>query len=84
MISEVKKHEKTFVVLNLESNNEKLLVGYSRALDSDSSILSSFSLFAIVLYFSLSILQNAAKNKEAGPFSVESCSGFYSMERCNN
>lgn len=85
MISEVKKHhEKTFVVLNWEPNNEKLLVGYSRALDSDSSILSSFSLFAIVLYFSFSILQNAAKNKEAGPFSVESCSEFYSMERCNN
>jgi len=85
MISEVKKHhEKTFVVLNWESNNEKLLVGYSRALDSDSSILSSSSLFAIVLYFSFSILQNVAKNKEAGPFSVESCSGFYSMERCNN
>ena len=41
MISEVKKHEKTFVVLNWESNNEKLLIGYSRALDSDSSILSS-------------------------------------------
>lgn len=84
MISEVKKHEKTFVVLNLESNNEKLLVGYGRALDSDSSILSSFSLFAVVLYFSFSYLQNAARNKEAGPFSVESCSGFYSMERCNN
>jgi len=84
MISEVKKHEKTFVVLNLESNNEKLLVGYGRTLDSDSSILSSFSLFAVVLYFSFSYLQNAARNKEAGPFSVESCSGFYSMERCNN
>jgi len=85
MISEVKKHHgKTFVVLNWESSKEKLLVGYSRLLNSDSSILSSFSLFAVVLYFSFSYLQNAARNKEAGPFSVESCSGFYSMERCNN
>ena len=68
MISEVKKHhEKTFVVLNLESNNEKLVVGYIRALNSDSSILSSFSLFAFVLYFSFSILQNAAK-KRGWPF----------------
>ena len=64
MISEVKKHhEKTFVVLSWESNNEKILIGYSRALDSDSSILSSFSLFAFVLYFSFSILQNAAKKR---------------------
>lgn len=69
MISEVKKHhEKTFVVLNWEPNNEKLLVGYSRALDSDSSILSSFSLFAIVLYFSFSILQNATKTKRLALF----------------
>jgi hypothetical protein len=68
MIIEVKKHhEKTFVVLNWESKNEKILVGYSRALDSDSSILSSFSLFAFVLYFSFSILQNAAK-KRGWPF----------------
>jgi len=51
MISEVKKHHgKTFVVLNWESSKEKLLVGYSRLLNSDSSILSSFSLYAIVLY----------------------------------
>jgi hypothetical protein len=38
------------VVLNWESSREKLLVGYSRLLNSDSSILSSFSLYAIVLY----------------------------------
>ena len=51
MISEVKKHHgKTFVVLNWESSKEKLLIGYSRLLNSDSSILSSFSLYAIVLY----------------------------------
>jgi hypothetical protein len=51
MISEVKKHHgKTFVVLNWESSKEKLLIGYSRLLKSDSSILSSFSLYAIVLY----------------------------------
>jgi hypothetical protein len=85
MISEVKKHhEKTFVVLNWESSNEKLLVGYSRTLNSDSSILSSFSLYAIVLHFSFSYLQNAAKNKQAGPLSVEPCSGLYCIERCNN
>jgi branched-subunit amino acid transport protein len=64
MISEVKKHHgKTFVVLNWESSKEKLLVGYSRLLNSDSSILSSFSLFAIVLYFSFSYHQNAAKKR---------------------
>ena len=38
------------MVLNWESSKEKLLVGYSRLLNSDSSILSSFSLYAIVLY----------------------------------
>jgi len=85
MISEVKKHHgKTFVVLNWESSKEKLLIGYSRLLKSDSSILSSFSLYAIVLYCSFSYLPNAAKNNRLALFSVEPCSGFYSTERCNN
>jgi hypothetical protein len=63
MISEVKKHHgKTFVVLNWESSKEKLLVGYSRLLNSDSSILSSFSLcHRFVLCFSYH--QNAAKKR---------------------
>ena len=85
MISEVKKHHgKTFVVLNWESSKEKLLIGYSRLLKSDSSILPSFSLYAIVLYCSFSYLPNAAKNNRLALFSVEPCSGFYSTERCNN